>query len=86
MTNEVVIIKSNQKFFCEFCTIEKQHKVHNKESINHRSETLEERLHLDIFEKNNTFSSVDKYCYDVVVINNATRIKFLITLKIKNEI
>jgi hypothetical protein len=88
MINEVVIIKSTFKknFFCETCTLSKLHKVHSKESINHRSEILEERLHSDIFERNNIILDIDKYRYNAVVINDATRIKFSMILKTKDEI
>jgi predicted RNase H-like nuclease len=72
MIDKVVINKSNQKFFCEIYTLKKQHKVHSKESVNHRSEILEERLHSDIFEENNTFSSVDEYRYDAIIIDDIT--------------
>jgi predicted RNase H-like nuclease len=86
LTEEVVIIKSNEDFFCEACTLSKQHKVHSKESVNHRSEILEERLHSDIFEKDNTLSGVDEYRYDAVVIDDATRMKFSMILRTKDEI
>jgi hypothetical protein len=86
MTDEVVIIRSNQKFFCEICTLEKQHKAHSKELVNHRSKISKERLHSDIFEENNTLSSVDEYRYDAMIIDDVTRMKFLITLKTKDEI
>jgi IS30 family transposase len=64
----------------------KQHKVHSKESINHRSEIFKERLHSDIFEKDNTLLDVDKYRYDAVVIDDVTRMKFSMTLRTKDEI
>jgi hypothetical protein len=86
MTEGVVIIKSNEDFFCETCTLSKQHKVHSKGSANHRSEILEERLHTDIFEGGNILSGVGEYRYDAVVIDDATRMKFPMTLRTKDEV
>jgi predicted RNase H-like nuclease len=66
--------------------LSKQHKVHNKESVNHRLEILEERLHTDIFEEDNILSDVDEYRYNAIVINDATRMKFSMILRMKDEI
>ncbi len=72
--------------FCETCVLEKQHRVHNFSSITHRSKIFEERLHSDLFEGDNTLSAVREHKYEVVVIDDATRIKFSLTLKNKDDI
>jgi hypothetical protein len=72
--------------FCETCVFDKQHRIHNISSITHRSKISEKRLHSDFFERNNILSAVREHKYEVVVINDATRIKFSLTLKNKDDI
>jgi hypothetical protein len=72
--------------FCETCVLDKQHRIHNINSITHRSKISEKRLHSDLFEKNNTLSAVKRHKYEVVVIDDVTRIKFSLILKNKDDI
>ncbi len=72
--------------FCETCVLNKQHRVHNFSSITHRSKISEKRLHSNLFERDNILSVVSEHKYEVVVIDDATRIKFSLILKHKDDI
>jgi hypothetical protein len=72
--------------FCETCVLDKQHRIDNISSITHRSKVSEKRLYSDLFERNNTLFVVKEHKYEVVVINDATRIKFSLILKNKDDI
>jgi hypothetical protein len=72
--------------FCETCVLDKAHKIHNKTSIAHRVKLLDERLHSDLFDDESTLSDVESFRYDAIVMNDHTRIKFLIILRSKDEI
>jgi hypothetical protein len=93
MTKEVEFVKSikSQKdekddHFCETCVLDKAHKIHSKTSAAHRTKLLNERLHSDLFDDDETLSDVEEYRYEVIVMNDYTRIKFFIILKTKDEI
>jgi hypothetical protein len=90
--NQLFLIITDVKFsdiinsFCETCVLDKQHRVHNFSSIIHRSKISEKRLHSNLFEKNNILFVVKKHKYEVVVIDDVTRIKFSLILKHKDDI
>ncbi len=84
MINEMKFTKSsNQKkyHFFEACVLDKAHKMHSKTSVVHRANTIEKRLHSDLFEGENTLSNVEDFRYEVIMIDDHTRMKFLIILK-----
>ncbi len=72
--------------FCETCVLDKAHKIHSKISIAHRTKLFDKRFHSDLFEDEDTLSDVKRFRYEVIVIDNHTRIRFFIILKSKNEI
>jgi hypothetical protein len=72
--------------FCEVCVLGKVHKMHSKTSAAHRTKTTGERLHSDLFEGEETLSDVEGFRYEIIVIDDHTRMKFLIILKSKDEI
>ncbi len=72
--------------FCETCVLDKQHRIYNFSSITHQSKIFEERLHSNFFERDNILFAVKKHKYEVVVIDDVTRIKFSLILKHKNDI
>jgi hypothetical protein len=72
--------------FCEACVLGKQHRVHNSSPATHRSTIPGERLHSDLFGGGNTLPAVGGHKYGAVVVDDATRIKFPLTLKHKDDI
>jgi hypothetical protein len=88
LTLIVIDVKfSDIKFsFCETCVLDKQHRIHNINSITHKSKILEKRFHSDFFERDNILSAVKEHKYEIVVINDVTRIKFSLILKNKDDI
>jgi hypothetical protein len=72
--------------FCETCVLDKAHKIHSKTSAAHRTKTIDERLHSDLFEDEKTLLDVEEYRYEIIMIDDHTRMKFLIILKSKDEI
>ena len=75
-----------QNLFCEICTLNKEHRIHSKISFINRSEIVDERLHVDIFDENETLSDINDYKYKIVMMNDVIRMKFSIVLKTKDEI
>ncbi len=71
--------------FCETCVLDKAHKIHSKISAAHRAKIVDERLHSDLFENEDIFSDVEKFWYDVIMMNDHTRMKFSIILRSKDE-
>jgi uncharacterized protein YlxP (DUF503 family) len=77
---------SDIKFsFCETCVLDKQHRIHNSSLITRKSKILDERLHSDLFEESNILFVVKEHKYEIVVINDVTRIKFSLILKNKDD-
>ena len=72
--------------FCEPCALGKQHKVHSKVLPTNKATEPGTRLHADIFGGGNTFPGVGGFHYGAVVIDDATRMRFPITLKTKDGI
>ncbi len=72
--------------FCETCVLDKAHKIHNKTFAAHKTKTVDERLHSDLFKDEKTLSNVEDFRYEIIIIDDHTRIKFLIILKSKDEI
>jgi hypothetical protein len=72
--------------FCETCVLDKAHKIHSKISIAHRAKLSDERLHSDLFEGEDILSDVEEFRYEVIVMNDHTRMKFSLILRSKNEI
>jgi hypothetical protein len=83
---EFVKQKDENHHFCEACVIGKAHKIHSKTSASHRTKFPDERLHSDLFDDDETLSDVEEYRYKVIVMNDYTRMKFLIILRSKDEI
>jgi hypothetical protein len=75
--------KDKKDHFCKTCVLNKAHKIHSKISIVHRAKLFDERLHSDFFE-DDIFSVVEKFKYKIIVIDDYTRMKFLIILKSKD--
>jgi hypothetical protein len=89
MTKKIEFVKQKddqKNHFCETCVLDKAHKIHSKISIAHRAKLFDERLHSDLFEDENTLSDVDDYRYETIMMNDHTRMKFLIILRSKDEI
>jgi hypothetical protein len=87
--NEVEFIKflnQEKDHFCETCVLGKAHKMHSKTPAVHRAKTVEERLHSDLFDDEETLSDVESFRYEIIVIDDHTRIKFFLILKSKDEI
>jgi hypothetical protein len=80
--------QKNEKedYFCETCVLDKARKIHSKTSAVHRAKLPDEQLHSDLFDDDETLSDVEKYRYEVIVMNDHTRMKFFIILRSKNEI
>jgi hypothetical protein len=72
--------------FCETCVLDKAHKIHNKTPVAHRAKMSSERLHSDLFGDENILSDVEEYRYEVIMMNDHTRMKFPLILKSKDEI
>jgi hypothetical protein len=72
--------------FCETCVLDKAHKIHSKTSTVHRAKIADERFHSDLFDDERTLSDVEEYRYEAIVMNDHTRMKFLIILRSKDEI
>ena len=72
--------------FCESCTLGKQHKFHSTEPATHRASQPGERLHNDLYRGGGTLPGVGGYRYGSVVIDDATRMRFPIVLKSKDQI
>ncbi len=72
--------------FCEACVLDKAHKIHSKTPAAHRTKTVGERLHSDLFEGEETLSDIEGYRYEVIVVDDHTRMKFPIILKSKDKI
>jgi hypothetical protein len=90
MIKEIEFVKSQKKdkkdHFCETCVLDKAHKIHSKISAAHRAKLLDERLHSDLFDDERTLSDVEEYRYETIMMNDHTRMKFLIILRSKDEI
>jgi hypothetical protein len=89
MTKKIEFVKQkdDQKdHFCETCVLDKAHKIHSKISVAHRAKLSDKRLHSDLFDDENTLSNVESFRYEVIVMNDHTRMKFLIILRSKDEI
>jgi hypothetical protein len=72
--------------FCETCVLDKAHKIHSKISIAHKAKLFDERLYSDLFEDENILSDVRDFRYEVIVMNDHTRMKFSLILRSKDEI
>jgi hypothetical protein len=78
--------QKDDNYFCETCVLNKAHKIHSKTSAVYRTKLSDERLHSDLFEGESTLSDVENFRYDVIMMNDHTRMKFFIILKSKDEI
>jgi hypothetical protein len=72
--------------FCETCVLDKAHKIHSKISAAHRAKLSDERLHSDLFDNESILSDVEEYRYEVIMMNDHTRMKFSLILKSKDKI
>ncbi len=73
-------------YFCKTCVLDKVYKFHSKTSAAHRTKTIEERLHFDLFDEEDTLSNVEDFRYEAIMIDDHTCMKFLIILKSKDKI
>ena len=85
-TPEVNPTDQHDAQFCDACAQGKQHKVHNKEPATNRATEAGIRLHADLFGGGDTLKSVEGYRYGGVVTDDATRMRFSMTLKTKDTI
>jgi hypothetical protein len=89
---QLSLIVINVKFsnikssFCETCVFDKQHRINNINSLTHKSKIFEKRLHSNLFEKDDILFIVKEHKYEIVMINDVTRIKFSLILKNQNDI
>jgi hypothetical protein len=83
---EFIKQKNEKDHFCKTCVLDKAHKIHSKISVVHRAKIADERLHSDLFDDDETLSDVKNFRYEVIVIDDHTRIKFFLILKSKDEI
>jgi hypothetical protein len=83
---EFIKQKDEKDHFCEACVLGKAHKIHSKTSAAHRAKLSDKRLHLDLFDDENILSNVEEYRYEVIVMNDHTRMKFSLILRSKDEI
>lgn len=72
--------------FCESCALGKQHKVHSTEPATHRAAEPGERLHNGLYGGGGTLPGVGGHRHGSVVVDDATRIRFPIVLKTKDQI
>lgn len=72
--------------FCKAYTLGKQHKMYSKEPLIDKTDKPRIRIHADLFGGGNTLLSVEGYRYGAILIDEATRIRFPITIKSKDEI
>ena len=72
--------------FCEACTLGKQHKVHSKESPVDTTDKPGVRLHADLFGGGNTLPGIAGYRYGAILTDEATRMRFPMTMKSKDAI
>jgi hypothetical protein len=90
MIKEVEFVKTQKDdkkdHFCKACVLGKAHKIHSKISAAHRAKLSDERLHSDLFDDERTLSDVEEYRYERIMMNDHTRMKFLIILRLKDEI
>jgi hypothetical protein len=89
MTKRIEFIKQKddkKNHFCETCVLDRAHKIHSKISAAHRAKLPDKRLYSDLFDDEDTLSDVEEYRYEIIVMNDHTRMKFLIILKSKDEI
>jgi hypothetical protein len=83
---EFIKQKDEKDHFCEACVLDKAHKIHSKTPAAHRAKMPGERLHSVLFDDGDILSDVEEYRYEVIVMNDHTRMKFSLTLKSKDEI
>jgi hypothetical protein len=89
MTKKIEFVKQKddkKNHFCETCVLDKAHKIHSKTSAAHRVKLSNKRLHSDLFDDDETLSDVEEYRYEIIIMNDHIRMKFVIILRSKNEI
>ena len=72
--------------FCEACTLDKQHKVYSKEPAIDTTDKPGACINADLFGGGNTLLGVGGYQYGAILTDEATRMRFCITIKSKDEI
>lgn len=72
--------------FCEACTLGKLHKVHSKEPPIDTTDEPGVRLHADLFGGRNILPGVGGYQYGAILMDEATRMRFPMTMKSKDAI
>ena len=88
MATGISFLKDNktEPEFCEACTLGKQHKVHSKEPPIDTTSEPGIRLHADLFGGGNTLPGVGGYQYGAILTDEATRMRFPMTVKSKDAI
>jgi hypothetical protein len=92
MTKKVEFVKliksqnDKKNHFCKACVLDKVSKIYSKTFAAYRTKLPGGRLHSDLFDDEKTFSDVNDYQYEVIVMNDHIRIKFLLILKSKDKI
>ena len=71
---------------CETITLGKHYKVYSKKSSIGITKKTGVRLYIDLFGGRNTLLSVGNYRYGAILMNEATRMRFSMTMKSKNVI
>ncbi len=77
---------NTEPVFCKACTLGKQHKVHSKEPPINTTDKPGVRLHADLFGGGNTLPGVGGYRYGGILTDEATRMRFPMTMKSKDAI
>jgi hypothetical protein len=77
---EFIKRKDEKDHFCETCVLGKAHKIHSKISAAQRTKLSDERLHAELFDDENILSDVEEYRFEVIVMNDHTRMKFSLIL------
>lgn len=72
--------------FCEACTLGKQYKMHSKEPPIDTTDKPGVRIHADLFGGRNKLPGVGGYRYGAILTDEATRMRFPMTIKSKDGI
>lgn len=72
--------------FCEVYTLGKQHKVYSHKAPVNITDKPEVRLYVDLFAEENTLPCLRGYKDRAILIDETTRIRFLMTINSKDAI
>lgn len=74
--------KKNLNFY-ETYTLDKQYKLHSKESLIDTTDEFAVRLNIDLLGRGNTLSDIRSYRYKAILMDKATHMRFSMTIKSK---